>query len=153
MLHNLENAPGAKQARKRLGRGQGSTLGKTSGRGHKGAHARSGSKSRIGFEGGQMPLHIRLPKRGFSNAIFKVVYLTVNLGEIEQCAKLDKSKAIDKVALQEAGLVPRKNQPVKVLGNGDLKSKLNITVDAYSATAKEKIEKAGGKPSLTTAGE
>lgn len=153
MLHNLENAPGAKQARKRLGRGQGSTLGKTSGRGHKGAHARSGSKSRIGFEGGQMPLHIRLPKRGFSNHLFKKEFLTVNVGAIEACEALDKSKPIDKAALQVAGLVPRKDQPLKVLGTGDVKSKLKISADAFSASAKEKIEKAGGKPTLTSAGE
>ncbi len=150
MLHNLENSPGARKNKKRLGRGPGSTDGKTSGRGHKGYLSRSGSKKRIGFEGGQMPLHIRLPKRGFSNAIFKKVYSTVNLGEIETCAKLDKTQPINLGALQAAGLVSRRNQLLKILGDGELTSKINIQADAFSATAKEKIEKVGGQAEFNT---
>ena len=147
MLHNLENSPGARKNRKRVGRGPGSTDGKTCGRGHNGYLSRSGSTKRIGFEGGQMPMHIRLPKRGFTN-IFKKTWLTVNLGEIETCEKLDKSQTIDLAALQAAGLVSRKEELLKVLGNGDLKSKITIKADAFSASAKEKIEKAGGSAEL-----
>lgn len=147
MLQNLENAPGARKNRKRVGRGPGSTDGKTCGRGHNGYLSRSGSTKRIGFEGGQMPLHIRLPKRGFTN-IFRTEFLTVNVSEIELCEKLDKSKLIDVEALRAAGLVSRKELPLKVLGNGDIKSKISVKVDKISASAKEKIEKAGGSVEL-----
>ncbi len=147
MLQNLENAPGARKNRKRVGRGPGSTDGKTCGRGHNGYLSRSGSTKRIGFEGGQMPLHIRLPKRGFTN-IFRTEFLTVNVSEIELCEKLDKSKLIDVEALRAAGLVSRKELPLKVLGNGDIKSKISVKVDKISASAKEKIEKAGGTVEL-----
>ncbi|MDX2471556.1 MAG: 50S ribosomal protein L15 [SAR324 cluster bacterium] len=151
MLQNLENAPGARKNRKRVGRGPGSTDGKTCGRGHNGYLSRSGSTKRIGFEGGQMPLHIRLPKRGFTN-IFRVEFLTVNVAEIEACEKLDKSQLIDVNALRAAGLVGRKELPLKVLGNGDIKSKISVKVDKISASAKEKIEKAGGSVELIPSG-
>ena len=149
MLQNLENAPGARKNRKRVGRGPGSTDGKTCGRGHNGYLSRSGSTKRIGFEGGQMPLHIRLPKRGFTN-IFRTEFLTVNVSEIEACEKLDKTKLIDVEALRAAGLVGRKELPLKVLGNGDIKSKVSVKVDKISASAKEKIEKAGGSVELVS---
>lgn len=150
MLHSLENAPGSKKSRKRLGRGPGSTLGKTSGRGHKGALSRSGSKKRIGFEGGQMPLHIRLPKRGFTN-IFRQAFLTVNVGEIEACEKLNKAETITIDALKAAGLISKKDQPVKVLGNGELKSKITIEAHKFSASAAEKIQAAGGTATVVEA--
>ena len=149
MLHNLENSPGARKNKKRVGRGPGSTDGKTCGRGHNGYLSRSGSTKRIGFEGGQMPMHIRLPKRGFTN-IFKKVWSTVNLGEIESCAKLDKAQTINLAALQAAGLVSRNDELLKILGDGDLKSKITIQADAFSKSAKEKIEKAGGTAELNT---
>jgi len=152
MLHNLENAPGARKAKKRVGRGPGSTDGKTCGRGHNGYLSRSGSKKRIGFEGGQMPMHMRLPKRGFSNSLFRKTFLTVNLGEIELNEKLDKSQAIDVVALRAAGLVGEKDLPLKILADGDFKTAITIKADAFSASAKEKIEKAGGKAELATEG-
>lgn len=145
MLHNLENAQGARKAKKRVGRGPGSTDGKTCGRGHNGYLSRSGSTKRIGFEGGQMPLHMRLPKRGFSNALFRKTFLTVNLGEIELNEKLDKTQPIDVVALRAAGLVSEKNLPLKILADGELKSAITIKANAFSASAKDKIEKAGGK--------
>ena len=147
MLQNLENAPGARKTRKRVGRGPGSTDGKTCGRGHNGYLSRSGSTKRIGFEGGQMPLHIRLPKRGFTN-IFRTEFLTVNVGEFDACEKLDKSQLIDIAALRAAGLVGSKKLPLKVLGNGEITSKISIKVDKISASAKEKIEKAGGTVEL-----
>ena len=150
MLHNLENAPGARKNRKRVGRGPGSTDGKTSGRGHNGYLSRSGSKKRIGFEGGQMPLHMRLPKRGFTN-IFRKQFLTVNLGEIEASEKLDKSQPVDTNSLRAAGLVGKKELPLKVLGDGELTAKVEITAAKFSASAKEKIEKAGGKAILANA--
>ena len=144
MLDNLQNSPGSRKARKRIGRGVASGTGKTSGRGHKGYLSRSGSKKRIGFEGGQMPLHIRLPKRGFTN-IFKVPFSTVNLSEIESNEKLNKAEVITIEALRSAGLISKKNLQVKVLGDGELKSKVTIEAHRFSASAIEKIEAAGGK--------
>jgi len=144
MLHRLENATGARKARKRIGRGPGSGTGKTSGRGHKGALSRSGSTRRIGFEGGQMPLHMRLPKRGFTN-IFRVPYLVVNLEDIAKSTKLDKSTEITKEALQAAGLVAKGKGPLKVLGQGELTEPLQIQAHKFSGSAQEKISAAGGK--------
>jgi len=116
MLHNLENAPGAENRKKRrVGRGPGSTLGKTSGRGHKGQNSRSGSRRRVGFEGGQMPLHRRLPKRGFKN-IFRKIYNIVNLGDIVECKKLKLDGTINSDVLAEAGLIRDNKLPLKVLG-------------------------------------
>lgn len=144
MLHNLEKAPGsARKNRKRVGRGPGSTDGKTAGRGHKGQNARSGSTKRIGFEGGQMPLHRRLPKRGFKN-IFRVEHAIVNLTDIVQCKKIDQSKPITVDVLAESGLIKNTRHPVKVLGDGTLEAALIIEAHKFSATAQKKIEDAGG---------
>jgi large subunit ribosomal protein L15 len=143
MLNTLENAPGARPTRKRVGRGPGSTLGKTCGRGHKGQNARSGSKKRIGFEGGQMPLHRRLPKRGFKS-IFRQEYSIVNLSTIIGSKKLDRSGKIDQAGLIKAGLVRSMKLPLKILGDTEIEEKLTIEADKFSASAKEKIEKTGG---------
>ena len=148
MLHTLENAPGARKDRKRVGRGPGSTLGKTSGKGHKGQKARSGAKSRVGFEGGQMPLHRRLPKRGF-NSLFKKTFSIVNLDDILGSKKLDKDALIDKDALLASGLIKNKNNPVKILGDGTLSVALKIEADKFSASAEKKIGEAGGTVTLT----
>ena len=143
MLHSLENPPGARKQRKRIGRGTGSTLGKTSGRGQKGQNSRSGAKRRIGFEGGQMPIHRRLPKRGFKN-IFATDYSIVNLSAIAASKKLDLSKPIDIAALKGAGLVRKTGNLVKVLGDVEPKVSLKIEAHKFSVSAKTKIEAAGG---------
>ena len=149
MLHSLESAPGSvNKNRKRVGRGPGSTLGKTSGRGHKGQNSRSGSKRRIGFEGGQMPLHRRLPKRGFKN-IFRQEYAVVNLKDIVANEKLDKSGVINTDALIACGLIKSDKLPVKVLGEGEVSTALNIEASKVSQTAEKKIVDAGGKITLT----
>src|SRR5882757_4527970 len=140
-LHNLKPRPGAKHRTKRLGIGESSGHGKTAGRGGKGQTARSGGSIRLGFEGGQMPLIRRIPKRGFNNTAFKVTYAPVNLGDLE---KLSFSGVIDEKALREAGLVNGRWDGVKILGSGDFSKKLSLKVDAISASAREKIEKAGG---------
>jgi large subunit ribosomal protein L15 len=147
MLHTLESAPGSKKDRKRIGRGPGSTLGKTCGRGHKGQKSRSGSKFRIGFEGGQMPLHRRLPKRGFNN-IFRVEYSIVNLVDIETSKKLDKGQLINIESLIDCGLVKNDRFPVKILGNGDISSPIKIEANKFSAAAEKKIADAGGTATL-----
>ncbi|MDT8446236.1 MAG: 50S ribosomal protein L15 [bacterium] len=144
MLHRLENAPGARKARKRVGRGPGSGTGKTSGRGHKGYLSRSGSKHRIGFEGGQMPLHMRLPKRGFTN-IFRKEFVIVNLGDIAKSEKLDKSQQITQEALLAAGLIAKGDGRLKVLGNGEISEAIKIEAHKFSASAAAKINAAGGK--------
>jgi len=140
-LHNSKPRPGARHRVKRLGCGESSGHGKTSGKGHKGQKARSGGSIRLGFEGGQMPLIRRIPKRGFNNTAFKITYAPVNLGELE---KLTVSGVIDEKALREAGLVNGRWNGVKILGDGALTKKLSLKVDAISASAREKIEKAGG---------
>ena len=140
-LHHLRPAPGAKTAKTRVGRGEGSK-GKTAGRGTKG----TGARKTVGanFEGGQMPLHMRLPKlRGFQNP-FKVTFQVVNVGRLGEVFPAGVSVTVDDMV--EAGLV-RKGQPVKVLGTGELSVALKVSADAYTATAKEKIEKAGGSAS------
>jgi large subunit ribosomal protein L15 len=147
-LHNSKPRPGARHRVKRLGCGESSGHGKTSGKGHKGQKARSGGSIRLGFEGGQMPLIRRLPKRGFNNKQFGVVYAPVNLGELE---KLDVSGVIDEKALRTAGLVNGTWDGVKILGDGDFTKKLSLKVDAISASAREKIEKAGGAIELVAA--
>jgi large subunit ribosomal protein L15 len=148
MLHNLENAPGsANKNRKRIGRGPGSTDGKTSGRGHKGQNSRSGSRRRIGFEGGQMPIHRRLPKRGFKN-IFRKEYAIVNLADILNCKKLDHSKPITVSVLAESGLIRNLKLPVKILGDGTLETALSIEAQKFSAAAAKKIVDAGGKATV-----
>ncbi len=140
-LHTLSNPKGAKHAHKRLGCGVGSGHGKTSGRGHKGAKARSGGHVRPGFEGGQMPLYRKLPHRGFNNYKFRVEYATVNVGQLEDLG-LEEIKREDLVV---AGLVRAKDALVKVLGFGDLTKKIVIHADKFSASAVQKIEAAGGK--------
>ncbi|MCP4294461.1 MAG: 50S ribosomal protein L15 [Proteobacteria bacterium] len=150
MLNTLENAPGARSARKRVGRGPGSTLGKTCGRGHKGQNSRSGSRKRIGFEGGQMPIHRRLPKRGFKS-LFHQDYSIVNLSSIIACKKLDRADKIDQESLVKSGLVRNMKLPLKILGDVEVKEKLNIEANKFSVSAKEKIEKAGGTVTLTSA--
>jgi large subunit ribosomal protein L15 len=143
-LSSLKYAPGSIRKRKRVGRGQGSGHGKTACRGHKGQRSRSGAGVRPWFEGGQMPLQRRIPKRGFTN-IFKKEYQIVNLKEL---AGLKRIKTVTPEALFEKGLVSNKNKPVKILGDGELKSALEVSAHAFSASAKEKIEKAGGKVSV-----
>ncbi|WP_028319785.1 50S ribosomal protein L15 [Desulfobulbus elongatus] len=138
-LNNLAPSEGARKAKKRVGRGPGSGSGKTAARGHKGARARSGYSARPGFEGGQMPLHRRLPKRGFNN-IFKQV---CNLVSLDQLNTFDAGSIVDYAALVTAGYV-KKAGPVKVLANGEINKALTVQVDKVSQGAKEKIIAAGG---------
>ena len=140
-LHDLKPAVGATTAPKRLGRGTGSGLGKTSGKGHKGAKARSGGGKRPGFEGGQMPLTMRLPKRGFTNK-FRVEYATVN---VERLNIFEDGEVVSPVELIQAGILKNVQDGVKILGNGEITKKLTVQANAFTATAKEKIEAAGGK--------
>ena len=141
-LHELSPAEGSKKAVKRIGRGHGSGQGKTAGKGHKGQKARSGGGVRPGFEGGQMPMQRRLPKRGFNNIFAKTV-VSINVGSLEN--KFDDGAVVDTQALIGAGLVKNSFDSIKILGNGNLTKKLEVKVAAYSASAKEKIEAAGGK--------
>jgi len=141
---NLENIPtikGATHPTKRLGRGEGSGHGKTCGKGHKGQKARSGGGIRIGFEGGQMPLYRKLPRRGFNNYNFRTSYQSVNVGELE---KID-GDTVDREALIKAGLIRENGEMVKLLGDGEVSKAFTVTVDKVSASAKSKIESAGGK--------
>ena len=139
-LSTLKAPRKANQNKKRVGRGMGSGMGKTSTRGHKGQGSRSGSRLMRGFEGGQMPLHRRLPKRGFTN-IFRVEYAVVNL---ERLAGLGESEITPEV-LYKAGVVSSKKTPIKVLGQGELSRALSVRAHKFSKSAQEKIEKAGGK--------
>ena len=141
-LHNLKTNKGSKHRIKRLGKGESSGLGKTSGKGHKGQKARSGSGVRVGFEGGQMPLHRRLPKRGFNNKRFADKVVIVTLYQLEK--KFEDGGTVNEASLREIGLISGAFDQIKVLGNGELTKKLTVDVDAHSASAKEKIEKAGG---------
>ena len=143
-LGELKPTKGAVKDTKRRGRGPGTGLGRTGGRGEKGYHSRSGSKQRPWFEGGQMPLQRRLPRRGFSNSMFKKSFQVVNLTAIEKL----KDKDIDGQVMQANGLVRSALQPIKILANGDISRKVNVTASAISATAKEKIEKAGGSVTI-----
>lgn len=140
-LHELSPAAGANRPSKRIGRGPGSGQGKTAGKGHKGQKARSGGSIRPGFEGGQMPLQRRIPKRGFNN-IFATKYATVNVAALD---KFEDGATVDAAALKDAGLISKTLDGVKVLGNGDLKKKLTVKAAAFSESAKAKIEAAGGK--------
>ena len=140
-LHELKPAIGSTTAPKRLGRGVGSGLGKTSGKGHKGAKARSGGGKRPGFEGGQMPLTRRLPKRGFTN-IYRKEYAAVNVSALE-C--FENGATVNAEALIDAGLIKKTLDGVKILGGGELTKKLTVSVDKVTDSAKEKIEAAGGK--------
>ena len=141
-LQDVKPRPGAKQRRKRLGCGESSGKGKTCGKGHKGQMARAGRGIRPGFEGGQMPMHRRLPKKGFNNAKFKEVVEVVNVGELN--AAFQDGAVVNEVALREIGLVSRSCDTVKVLGSGEISVKLTIEGAKVSAAAREKIEKAGG---------
>ena len=141
-LHELSPAAGSTKELKRIGRGAGSGQGKTAGKGHKGQKARAGRGMRPGFEGGQMPLQRRVPKRGFNN-IFRDVVVTVNVADLE--ARFDNGAVVDVAALKDAGLVKNYFDSVKVLGNGELTKSLEVKVNAYSESAKQKIEAAGGK--------
>ena len=139
-LHNLKPAEGSTKNRKRVGRGTGSGTGKTSGRGHKGQKSRSGWSRKVGFEGGQWPLHRRVPKRGFTN-IFRKEYQVVNVVDLLKC----EPGEITLEVLMSKGLVSKKNNPVKILGDGNLDKAYTVKVNAFSKSAKEKIEAAGGK--------
>ncbi len=139
-LSNLKPAPGARQVRRRVGRGPGSGLGKTSGKGHKGHKARTGGSTNPGFEGGQMPLYRRLPKRGFTNP-FKVTYQAVNLRDLDKV----KGNEISPESLVAAGIMKKTSDPVKLLGNGDLTRAVVVKDIPVSASARTKIEAAGGR--------
>lgn len=140
MLNELKPVQGARHARKRIGRGIGSGNGKTAGKGNKGQNARSGGGVRLGFEGGQLPLFQRLPKRGFHN-VNRVEYSVVN---VEDLNIFEENAVVDIEALKEAGLVKKLNDGVKILGDGELTKKLTVKANKFSAKAKEVIEKAGG---------
>ena len=140
-LSNLKPAEGSTKTRKRIGRGPGSGLGGTSTRGHKGAKSRSGYKQKIGFEGGQMPLYRRLPKRGFKCRNSKTI-VGINLSALEA---FENDAVVSVETLIEAGIVKNPRDGVKILGNGELTKKLTVQANAFSASAKEKIEALGGK--------
>jgi large subunit ribosomal protein L15 len=140
-LHNMRRRPGSRHRVKRLGCGESSGHGKTSGKGHKGQKARSGGSIRLGFEGGQMPLIRRLPKRGFSNAAFHRTYAVVNLDVLNN---FKEGSVVNESSLRDANLIRGKFVGVKILGDGELKHGLQIEADKFSASAREKIEKAGG---------
>ena len=140
-LHELHPAEGSTTAQKRLGRGSGSGLGKTSGKGHKGAKARSGGGKRPGFEGGQMPLYRRVPKRGFNN-VFRTEYAEVN---VERLEAFENGETVTAQALLEKKIIRKELDGVKILGGGELTKKLTVQAAKFSASAKEKIEAVGGK--------
>lgn len=151
-LNEVRDNPGARHYEKRLGRGIGSGLGKTSGKGHKGQKARAGV-SLHAFEGGQMPLHRRLPKRGFTN-IFAKDFAEVNLDKLQQAVdagRLDSSKPVDAEAVRNAGIVKQTHDGVKVLGRGELKAKLDLQVAGATKSAKAAVEKAGGSVTIVGA--
>lgn len=141
-LHAMYASEGATKTRKRVGRGVGSGLGKTSGKGHKGQNARSGGGVRPGFEGGQLPLFRRLPKRGFSNADFKTVYAVINLSDLNN---FEDGAVITPELLKDMGILKNQLDGVKILGNGILEKKLTVQAHRFSKVAKEQIEKLGGK--------
>lgn len=141
-LSNLKPAEGSTKNRKRIGRGTGSGRGGTSTRGHKGAGSRSGTSSKVGFEGGQMPLQRRTPKVGFKN-VNRIEYVGVNLDVLQALAEKFSLTTIDFAALKEHGLIS-KNDLVKILGRGELKAKLDVSAHAFTATAQKAIEAAGG---------
>lgn len=140
-LHELQPAPGSKKTRIRVGRGTGSGLGKTSGRGHKGQNARSGGGVRPGFEGGQMPLQQRVPKRGFTN-IFKREWVEINVADLN---RFDAGVEVTPELLKATGVIKNIKDGVKVLGNGELSRALTVRVHGFSKSAAEKIQAAGGK--------
>lgn len=141
MLSKLKAPRGAAKKRTRVGRGEGSGLGKTSGKGHKGQKARTGGSTKLGYEGGQTSLHRRLPKRGFTNE-FKKIYDIVN---IERLSAFNKGDIVDRDALAKKGIVKNIKDGIKILGDGELKVSLTVKADKFTASAKKKIEAAGGK--------
>ncbi len=141
-IHELVPAPDSNKPVKRVGRGHGSGNGKTAGKGHKGQKARSGGGVRIGFEGGQMPLARRIPKRGFNN-LFRKVYAIVNVGDLNE--KFTDGAVVDNQQLVEKGLLKKESDNVKILGDGELNVKLTVKAAKFTKSASEKIEKAGGK--------
>ena len=141
-LHELEKNIGAKQAKKRVGRGPGSGLGKTSGKGQKGQKARSGASINPVFEGGQLPLYRRLPKRGFTNALFKTEYAVINVSDLNQ---FDNGTVVTPALLKEKGIIKKQLKGIKVLGNGKLEKKLTIQAHKFSTSALEKIKESGSK--------
>ncbi|MBO5116571.1 MAG: 50S ribosomal protein L15 [Treponema sp.] len=148
----LSAPQGANKKPKRVGRGSSSGLGSTAGKGNKGQQSRSGGKTYVGFEGGQMPLYRRIARKGFSNYPFKKEYVCINVEQLE--AKFNDGETVDKTALIEKGFISSKNASlVKVLGNGEVSKKLTVIVDKVSESAKAKIEKAGGSVSLITKAE
>ena len=140
-LHDLSPVEGSKKAAKRIGRGHGSGQGKTAGKGHKGQKARAGRGMRIGFEGGQMPLQRRVPKRGFNN-IFAKEFVSVNVNSLNV---FEDGAVVDAAALIEKGIIKKEYDGVKILGNGEITKKLTVKATAFSAAAKDKITAAGGK--------
>ncbi|NCC86520.1 MAG: 50S ribosomal protein L15 [Clostridia bacterium] len=141
-LHELSPVAGSTKEVKRIGRGIGSGQGKTAGKGHKGQKARAGRGMRVGFEGGQMPLQRRIPKRGFNN-IFAKEIVSVNVSSLEKA--FNDGDIVDAAALKNAGIIKKELDGVKILGNGEISKKLTVKVNAYSESAKQKIETAGGK--------
>lgn len=141
-LNELKYNEGSKKDIKRLGRGSSSGTGKTSGRGENGQKSRSGGGVRIGFEGGQLPLYRRLPKRGFSNAMFKKTYAVINVSDLNM---FDEGTEVTPELLFEMGIIKKQLSGIKVLGNGEIEKKLTVRAHKFSDVAKEKIEKAGGK--------
>src|SRR3954470_3087115 len=148
-LNNLHPAKGSTHKKKRLGRGAGTGLGKTSGRGEKGQKSRSGYSSKIGFEGGQMPLHRRLPKRGFTN-IFKKVWIEVSLASLDQ--NFEANEEVTPELLHERGLIKKAKRDVVVLGTGEISKALRVAAHRFTKSAREKIEKAGGAITIITGG-
>lgn len=141
-LNELKYNEGSKKDIKRLGRGSSSGTGKTSGRGENGQKSRSGGGVRVGFEGGQLPLYRRLPKRGFSNAMFKKTYAVINVSDLN---KFEEGTEVTPELLFEMGIIKKQLSGIKVLGNGELTKKLTVRANKFSSIAKEKIEAAGGK--------
>jgi large subunit ribosomal protein L15 len=145
-LNNLKPRPGSKHRIKRLGCGESSGQGKTSGRGHKGQKSRSGGGVRIGFEGGQMPIFRRLPKKGFSNVRFATVYGVTNLSDLD--SRFEDGATVNEETLRASGLINGRYDGVKILGSGEITKKLTIVADKISKSAQEKIEKAGGSVTI-----
>ena len=141
MLNRLKAPRGAVKKRTRVGRGEGSGLGKTSGKGHKGQKARTGGSTKLGYEGGQTPLHRRLPKRGFTNK-FKKIYNVVN---VERLSVFNKGDVVDRDALLKKGIVKNIKNGIKILGDGEIKASLTVKADKFTDAARKKIEAAGGK--------
>jgi large subunit ribosomal protein L15 len=142
-INEVGSSKGASQSAYRKGRGVGSGNGKTAGRGHKGQNSRAGGGVRPGFEGGQMPLYRRIPKRGFNNKRFALQYVEINISDLE---RFDDGATVDAQTMKQSGLIslPKVNDGIKILGNGNLTKKLTVRANAFTASAKEKIEKAGG---------